>query len=409
MAFNRNLGISLGKKLLYYHGKGQKFSDSERRAARMLIEGTGTIAELNLVRAALGIQKSGSSAVRGFTRSIKSVSGDIGQISSAIQLSELANQTGNNVTGANLNLINVVTSKLEKVIKNKSAKEFITKAAEKLGSSPMDAANFYRAIGRGLKLGGAVIGVVSTGFAAAESYFTNQKQAAASISARRDMIRSFSPIDNTLATIEESRIKGAVLSERGAFSRLKDFFGMTGETEAEINKRLQQRLSILKEARTVVNELGFDKNTILAQYASKKGKTIADLRPDEINQAIDEGIKGALDPKKFSNDPYVQNIVDQQTNFGESVKHQLVTLFGLFGPDLATRYGQVRSAAELERVEKEIKTKQARKRDLHILANQERERQDATPGSSYKRREEKAFLESYFSNWRSRHKAIRFD
>jgi hypothetical protein len=180
-------------------------------------------------------------------------------------------------------LLQMVGDKVEDLTHNKFVQKVSVGVARYLGRSPLEAMSFLRAIGRGVRLGGAIGAVAQLGVGVAEEYFANQKRASAARGRQFDDARRMG-ID--VGVSRSLRTGTVVSSETGFTGWLKSAVGYTGGIEEERAGRLSEKFKIINDARKVAGRLGVDVSGMLQERARKLGIGVDDLTPEEVNETL---------------------------------------------------------------------------------------------------------------------------
>jgi len=151
------VGRGLAMKIFSLRERGSNFSGDVMRSARLIVQGKGTNADVEKLRGALGISRSGSAAAQRELRGISNVVNRAGQYG---VLASTAAQGGVSGFAAAGSLVNNALQDAEKIVKSKAFKDVIESAAQKYLGSGVAGTRAGFALGRGLRLARAGLGFV---------------------------------------------------------------------------------------------------------------------------------------------------------------------------------------------------------------------------------------------------------
>ncbi|MCK6471405.1 MAG: hypothetical protein L6R28_06635 [Planctomycetes bacterium] len=281
-------------------------------AARKVLSGKGSDADAETVLGFYGVRTSGATqAARGY----KKFRQGFDEISRDVQLLAQATETGSGATVAQERLISNLNEKVQNLISSKWARTTAEKAVQFIGYHPVVANRMLYALGRFLRVGGVVASIGMAGVAVGQTLLSGRARGAKAQTDRRDLVREFTSDPTLVRDLQREaernvkaqkhvddktvdRLFNALFGETGAFepdglrALMKDY--LDAEAQEEIKAEVQRGLSARKAARGAVGEFGIDRNSVLARFASKRGKTISELTERDQAEALDAAINEAI-------------------------------------------------------------------------------------------------------------------
>jgi len=147
-------------KIFSLRERGSKFPDDVMRSARLVVQGNGSNADIEKLRGALNISRSGSAAAQ---RELRGISNVVNRAGLYGVLASTASQGGLTGFAAAGSLVNNALQDTEKLVKSKAFQDLIENAAQKyLGNAATGARAGY-ALRRGLRIGRAGLAYLQAG------------------------------------------------------------------------------------------------------------------------------------------------------------------------------------------------------------------------------------------------------
>lgn len=344
---------NIAKKVLAMHQGRPKGENSEvRAAARRVLQGTGTAADLASIRSFLGIRRTGMRGAKQVQGRAFGIQRAATNIARDFQIAAMSSTGGRASLIATANLTATVTRELEGLTKSK----FIGKTAERvagfLGRHPADATRFLKTLGRGLKWGGFVGTSAFVALKFAQDTIDRKYRMARSTTAIRDISRKMDTDPRFTKDIEKQvrktadrlgilkgvkqherfasgiaespakyiPIVGANLQAYNLASKwMSDYFEESHE--AKVKELMEKEVGARMKGRGVLEELGIDRSTVLGAYAARRGLRVQDLTTREVNEALDAELKDKLNPRttKYLRSAYVRSQMDLLTPLQKSI------------------------------------------------------------------------------------------
>src|SRR5687767_8023037 len=89
-------------------------SDRAAQAARKILDGIGTKADMDTVRQFAGVKRSGAGFIRGVTSNVRSVFSPVSRVAYAVELQNAASQSGKSSATANALLTKTIFDEVER-------------------------------------------------------------------------------------------------------------------------------------------------------------------------------------------------------------------------------------------------------------------------------------------------------
>ena len=294
-----------GKVLKMHKNRPAGENGHIRAAARRILKNRGTEQDIELCRRFLGIRKSGAGAARGAMRAYKRIEGQVFSLSQDFELIRASQDRGESTAVPMARLMQNLNFQIQSAIKTKWARNAAERAAEFFGKNPAVASRALKALGRGLRLGGAIGTAALLGITAAETFFRQRGETAKSKARSLDLSRALK-IDPRLSRDIRVNVEESEAENRSYLRSLLHSLGYTESEQKEIEGRQKTQKETLAKARAIAAELGIDVGAVLGKKARALGKPINELTEREKNEALDAQIRPKLDPKNFLNDERVQ-------------------------------------------------------------------------------------------------------
>lgn len=241
---NKKLGHNLAGKLFNLSRRGGSFSRAQFRAAERLYKGTGTDADLQTVRQALGIKQSGASDAKKQLRGIKSALNTFSALGQAYD--QMAR--GNVMTG----IAGMLSTGMElgnEVMTSKWLKNKMEDTAQKmLGDASRGAKAFY-ALGRFARVGSGVAMAATAGWeigsAIRESYDRRKEAEVTNQGLGGDMMRKHN-LDAGTTRTHALATRRAIRASNKVYGAIEDITGLDMGLQTE-ETAMRQRMAKLTD------------------------------------------------------------------------------------------------------------------------------------------------------------------
>lgn len=402
-ATSRALAKNLGAKAFRMQKAGANFPPEVMRAARLAASGQASEGDLQTLRNAMGIHRTGATGARKFAQ-------QLGRAASQIQrVQALSGLLSSDTDGAraSLALANTIVQETSNLVNNKFAKKVIEGVATKFTKDPKTAAAFGYAVRGGLRLGAAIGGAVVSGFQAAEALMAGSGARWASESRMKTASREFGGDPSKARRLQENIMRakkrqsffgtdqgfiGGITANTGdAGSVLADFLDSRPAAEAEAEQR--EEFGVRAKMRNSLRDFGHDPNALL----NSRGMPAEFLSESEMQEALDAPIDTLMQG-------YTNNAAAQQ--YAESEYAKMTHL----------QKGALAAAGGTEAKMIELKRKAARKQAEAVMEKQHDRLRAAdqalkamTPAQRYKKWEAEQIATRNHAAYRSRHQVVEYD
>lgn len=377
-------------------------------AARRQKEGTASQADHDAMRSYLGIHRSGASAIGKGQKFLNKVGGKISNIQTQIQLAQGAE--GSQAVVAQSRLVSTAINELNSLTKSKGVNKIVDKVASFVTKDPAAGGRFLKALGRGLRLGGVVGTILFAGIAAGTALFEARGKLAQSVGAIKDLARQFATDPRITAAVEKQvygiassgklldpKIAGRVVGRipgMGALGALVTDY-LEADIAEEAKNLQQQTLDARGKARGALLDLGAHPGILLAEFASRRGKTVGELTPQERNEAVDQFIADQYDFSKFGDSNYVEGEMAKRVPLQKAYD-------AIFGLEQSRR-----DKFSLEYSNRLLKSAAQRANERKRVAEATRLARD--PAENFRMRVEQEEADARWTSHRSRHRAWQND
>lgn len=341
-----------------------------QQAAQDAVDGVGNYRnerELQeILRGGLGIHRSGASAL---TRSVNRVRRGFSELQRGNLLFNQASQGGLGGGVAGAGLVEMGLDKAESVVRSKFVEKMAIGFAKAVGQDPTKYTKLLFAVGRGLRLGGAIGAIAQTVLSVGQERISQQQQSADSRLSSYRAGKAYG-VDAKLA--RDIRRSSSSEEEHTAFGIAKGLLGFNAKAEKERAENATDAFKLTKESRDMAGRLGINVAAVLEREASIRGKSVEDLSEVEINRALDPltlSAARALVPKS-SIDSELNKRGFNQGGVEGNARKIVSPVAELLGIDVDKEANQERREAAA----KSIETKTA----LEILENMKLEAANAT-------------------------------
>lgn len=275
-ALTRNFGRSVMKL-------GSNVPADVREMAMQAAAGKGHIPEAAIqeaLRGYTGASRSGASYLNKVMGRMRKTIGNAARVGMQIDMAQRGGVAGG-LAAADLS--QQVVDAGASLAKNKTVEKIAVAVADKVASNPGLGKAFLNAIGRGLRLGGA-IGVAGQAVSAlAEEYIDNQRRGS---EAQLRGFRATRNMDPESARAMRGRVSSNVRRSQGMIARAKSFWGFTGGEQEEIAERQANFATAINRGASAPGIFGINPAKVRMEIAKRKGKGVTNVTDLEVEQAI---------------------------------------------------------------------------------------------------------------------------
>lgn len=322
------------------------------------VRGPNDKAALESFRTYTGTARSGAKAVKGGLSSYRKVIGQGAQIGTLLNT---AKQGGASASFANAELVGMGVDHISKAFDSKSVQKALGKAMSGLFSDPAASTRLLRAMGRGIRLGGAAVSAALIAWDLGEGVFDRRKRNAQadgnSIAATNTMVG-----DPTLARSLRGRAGKQVHQMRSSgVDDVMNFFGF-GDTEAEEKEKMASRMAgTVAAAGKGADALGINRLQVFQQYAKDHGTSVNNITDAEKTEALNNAASQKLDDIVGAKEGQVQSMAEQRGIFFKPESVQRLNMSGGYQLTIASYdLNNSKREGQIEAIRQEIRDREAK-------------------------------------------------